>query len=132
MNNGYRDVVNDPLTGALAPITRIGGGEVQVDKAVAAPAAAWDNEVPQGALSFGFVDVADEVVTITRTVRVRNYSNKRISYTVTPSFRFANDMANGAVSISAPSTVAVGPGRGSDTLFDVSITINGSRCAATS
>jgi minor extracellular serine protease Vpr len=125
MNNGYRDIVNDPLTGALAPITRIGGGEVQVDQAVAAPAAAWDNEVPQGALSFGFVDVADEVVTITRTVRVRNYSNKRLSYTVTPSFRFADDMATGAVSVSAPSTVAVGPGRGSDTTFDVTLTING-------
>ena len=126
MNNGFTAVVNNPLTGELAPISRIGGGEVRVDRAVKAPAAAWDNAVPQGALSFGFVDVADEVVTITRTVRVRNYSNKRISYTVTPSFRFANDEANGAVSVSAPSTVSVGPGRGSDTLFDVSITINGS------
>jgi subtilisin family serine protease len=126
MNNGYTNVVNDALTGALAPISRIGGGEVRVDQAVKAPAAAWDNAVPQGALSFGFVDVADDTVTITRTVRVRNYSNKRISYTVTPSFRFANDEANGAVSVSAPPTVSVGPGRGSDTLFDVSITINGS------
>jgi subtilisin family serine protease len=127
MNNGYTDVINNPLTGALAPITRIGGGEVRVDKAVAAPAAAWDNDVPQGALSFGFVDVADNTVTITKQVRVRNYSNKRISYTVTPGFRFADDEANGAVSISAPSTVSVGPGRGSDTLFDVSITIDGSK-----
>ena len=126
MNNGFTAVVNNPLTGELAPISRIGGGEVRVDRAVKAPAAAWDNAVPQGALSFGSVDVAEEVVTITRTVRVRNYSNKRISYTVTPSFRFANDEANGAVSVSAPSTVSVGPGRGSDTLFDVSITINGS------
>ena len=126
MNNGFTDVINNPLTGALAPITRIGGGEVRVDWAVDAPAAAWDNARPQGALSFGFVDVADNVVTITRTVRVRNYSNKRITYAVKPSFRFADDEANGAVSISAPSTVTVGPGRGTDTLFDVSITINGS------
>jgi len=126
MNNGYTDVENNVLTGELAPITRIGGGEVRVDQAIAAPAAAWDNDVPQGALSFGFVDVADDVVTITRTVRVRNYSNKHINYAVKPSFRFANDEANGAVSVSAPSTVSVGPGRGSDTLFDVSITIDGS------
>ena len=125
MNNGYTDVENNVLTGELAPITRIGGGEVRVDQAIAAPAAAWDNDVPQGALSFGFVDVADDSVTITRTVRVRNYSNNRISYAVKPSFRFANDEANGAVSISAPSTVTVGPGRGTDTLFDVSITIDG-------
>jgi subtilisin family serine protease len=126
MNNGETNIVNDALTGALAPITRIGGGEVRVDWAVDAPIAAWDNSTAQGALSFGFVDVADDVVTITRTVRVRNYSNKRITYAVKPSFRFANDEANGAVSISAPSTVTVGPGRGTDTLFDVSITINGS------
>jgi len=82
MNNGYTDVENNVLTGELAPITRIGGGEVRVDQAIAAPAAAWDNDVPQGALSFGFVDVADDVVTITRTVRVRNYSNKHINYAV--------------------------------------------------
>jgi subtilisin family serine protease len=126
MNNADTHVVNNVLTGALAPISRIGGGEVRVDWAVDAPAAAWDNERPQGALSFGFVDVADDVVTITRTVRVRNYSTKRITYAVKPSFRFANDETNGAVSISAPATVTVGPGRGTDTLFDVSITINGS------
>jgi subtilisin family serine protease len=99
MNNADTHVVNNVLTGALAPISRIGGGEVRVDWAVDAPAAAWDDARPQGALSFGFVDVADDVVTINRTVRV---------------------------SISAPATVTVGPGRGTDTLFDVSITINGS------
>ena len=126
MNNAYTDVINNPLTGELAPITRIGGGEVRVDWAVDAPAAAWDNARPQGALSFGFVDVTDQV-TITRTVRVRNYSNERITYNVTPTFRFANDQANGAVTVSAPSTVTVGPGRGTDTLFDVSITIDGSK-----
>jgi minor extracellular serine protease Vpr len=59
MNNAYPMIVNDPLTGALAPITRIGGGEVRVDRAVTAPIAAWDNDVPSGSLSFGFVDVSD-------------------------------------------------------------------------
>jgi subtilisin family serine protease len=126
MNNGYTDVENNVLTGALASITRIGGGEVQVERAIAAPAAAWDDKMPQGALSFGFVDVADNAVTITRTVRVRNYSNKHINYAVKPTFRFADDVSNGAVTVDAPSTVAVGPGRGTDTLFNVSITINGS------
>lgn len=126
MNNGYTDVVNDPLTGALAPITRIGGGEVRVDAALEAPAAAWDNAAPQAALSFGFVDVTD-TVTLKRTVRVRNYSNQRLNYTVTPTFRFANDAANGAVTVSAPTTVVVGPGRGNDTLFEVTLTIDGSK-----
>jgi subtilisin family serine protease len=125
MNNGHAGVINDALTGALAPITRIGGGEVRVDRAVAAPAAAWDNEVPQGALSFGFVDVAQDTVTITKQVRVRNYSNKTRNYQIKSSFRFADDATNAAVSVSAPSRVVVGPGRGKDTLFDVSLTING-------
>jgi minor extracellular serine protease Vpr len=126
MNNAETNIVNDPLTGALAPISRIGGGEVRVDRALAAPIAAWDNDRPQGGLSFGFVDVTDSV-TITRTVRVRNYSNQRRTYTVTPTFRFADDAALGAVSVSAPRNVTVGPGRGTDTLFNVSITIDGSR-----
>jgi minor extracellular serine protease Vpr len=125
MNNGETHIINDPLTGALAPITRIGGGEVRVDRALKAPVAAWDNDVPQGGLSFGFADVADDLVTFTRTVRVRNYSNQRRTYSVTPTFRFADDVANGAVSVSAPSSVTVGPGRGTDALFDVSITIDG-------
>ena len=95
MNNGFTGVVNDPLTGALAPITRIGGGEVRVDRALAAPTAAWDKDVPSGALSFGFIDVADETVTLTKTVEIRNLDNKNRTYTVTPSFRFADDVANG-------------------------------------
>jgi minor extracellular serine protease Vpr len=127
MNNGEIDIVNDALTGALAPITRIGGGEVRVDRALAAPVAAWDNDVPSGALSFGFVDVADDVVTLTKTVRVRNYANTRRTYFVTPTFRFADDAANGAVSVSAPASVIVMPGLGRDTLFTVTLTIDGSQ-----
>jgi minor extracellular serine protease Vpr len=127
MNNGETYIINDPLTGALAPITRIGGGEVRVDRALAAPVAAWDNNVPSGALSFGFVDVADDTITISKTVRIRNLDNKRHVYTVTPTFRFADDVANGAVTLSAPSTVVVKPGLGRDTLFNVTISIDGSK-----
>jgi minor extracellular serine protease Vpr len=125
MNNGETNIINDPLTGALASITRIGGGEVRVDQALAAPVAAWDNDVPSGSLSFGFVDVADDVVTLVKTVRIRNLDNKRHTYTVTPTFRFADDVANGAVTVSAPATIVVRPGLGRDTLFDVTLTIDG-------
>jgi hypothetical protein len=126
MNTGEINIINDPLTGALAPITRIGGGEVRVNRAVAAPIAAWDKDVPAGALGFGFVDVADGTVSITKTVQIRNLDNKAHTYTVTPTFRFANDAANGAVTISAPPTVSVKPGKGTLTSFDVTLTINGS------
>jgi subtilisin family serine protease len=125
MNNAETNIVNDALTGALAPITRIGGGEVRVDRALYAPVAAWDNDVYSGDLSFGFVDVADDVVSLTKTVRVRNFDNETHTYAVTPTFRFADDVTNGAVTVSAPSTVVVKPGLGRDTLFKVTLTIDG-------
>jgi subtilisin family serine protease len=127
MNNAYPMIVNDALTGELAPITRIGGGEVRVDRAVTALIAAWDNDVPSGSLSFGFVDVSDNKVTLTKTVRVRNYSNKQLTYEIKPTFRFQNDEDNGAVTISAPSSIKVRPGIGRDTLFTVTITIDGAK-----
>ena len=127
MNNAETNILNDALLGDPAPISRIGGGEVRVDQANSATAAAWDAETSEGALSFGFVDVADEVVTLTKTVQVHNYSQQPGTYTVTPTFRFANDEANGAVSVSAPDQVVVQPGFGRDTLFDVTLTVDGAK-----
>lgn len=127
MNNAETNIINDALLGTLAPITRIGGGEVRVDRALAAPVVAWDRDVPSGSLSFGFVNVADETVTITKTVQIRNLDNKKRTYTVTPTFRFENDLLNGAVTVSAPASVVVKPGKGTYTFFDVTMTIDGSK-----
>jgi minor extracellular serine protease Vpr len=127
MNNGETNIISNPLTGALAPITRIGGGEVRVDRALSAPAVAWDKDMPTGALGFGFVDVADDLVTLTKTVVIRNLDNKNHNYTVTPTFRFADDVTNGAVTVSAPSKVVVKPGKGKDTTFEVKLTIDGTK-----
>lgn len=125
MNNGETNIINDALLGTLAPITRIGGGEVRVDRALSAPVVAFDKDVPSGALSFGFVDVADNTVTLTKTVVIRNLDNKKHTFTVTPTFRFADDVANGAVTVSAPSQVTVQSGKGKETTFQVTLTING-------
>lgn len=122
MNNGETNIATDPFTD-LAPITRIGGGEVRVDRAVGAPAAAWDDNGTQGALSFGFVDVDKDTVNLHRTVRVRNYSSRDIEYSITPTFRYADDVANGAVSVQAPSKVKVKAGK--DATFTVKLTIKG-------
>lgn len=123
MNTGETAIDTDPFAG-LAPITRIGGGEVRVDQAVGTPFAAWDDATMSGALSFGFFDVAKDKVNITRTVRVRNYSGSDETFTITPSFRYANDVANGAVSISAPAKVKVKAGQ--DATFTVKLSIDGS------
>jgi len=122
MNNGETDIDTDPFTG-LAPITRIGGGEVRVDRAVAAPAAAWDDNGTQGALSFGFVEVSKDTVTLHKTVRVRNYSEQDIEYAIIPTFRYADDEATGAVSVQAPPKVKVKAGK--DATFPVKLTIKG-------
>jgi subtilisin family serine protease len=126
MNNAETNIQTDPFTG-IAPITRIGGGEVRVNQAFDAPVAAWDTGAPTAGLGFGFVDVADDSVTLKRTVRIRNYENSARTYTVTPTFRFSNDVTNGAVSVSAPASVEVKPGLGRDTTFDVTMTIDGTK-----
>jgi minor extracellular serine protease Vpr len=124
MNTGETNIHTDPFAG-LAPITRIGGGEVRVNTAIGAPAAAWEAGGYSGGLSFGFVDVADASMSITKSVQVHNYSNEWRDYTVTPSFRFADDAARGAISPSAPASVSVNPGFGNDTVFDVTLDIDG-------
>jgi minor extracellular serine protease Vpr len=121
MNNAETDIDIDPFLG-LAEITRIGGGEVRPDRAIAAPTAAWDNGAPQAALSFGMHEVA-QTVTLTKTVRIRNFSNERHTYTITPTFRFTGDVT-GAVTPSAPASVRVNPGLGRDATFDISLTID--------
>ncbi len=125
MNNAETNIDIDPFSG-LAEITRIGGGEVRADRAIAAPAAAWDADAPQAGLSFGMVEV-DGVTTLTRTVQVHNFSNEWHTYTITPTFRYANDAATAAVTPSAPAEVTINPGLGNDSFFDITLTIDGSQ-----
>ncbi|MAT95725.1 MAG: peptidase S8 [Anaerolineaceae bacterium] len=123
MNNGETNIDTDPFTG-LAPVARIGGGEVRIDRAINAPAAAWDNNGAAGALSFGFVDVARDTVVLNKTVRVRNYSNQDIDYNIVPTFRYQDDVDNGAVEVSTvPPTLRVPAGQ--DRTFHVRMTIHG-------
>jgi subtilisin family serine protease len=123
MNTGETAILNDVLTGEPAPISRIGGGEVRVDRAVQAPAAAWDDDLLTGALNFGFVDVEKETIHLFRTVRVRNYSDHDVEYRIHPIFRFADDEMNGAVSVQAPNKLKVKAGR--DATFRVKLTVSG-------
>jgi hypothetical protein len=70
------------------------------------------------------VDVSKDTVNLFKTVRVRNYSDSDLSYTVTPTFRYADDEASGAVSVSVPKgKLKVKAGK--DATFTVKMTING-------
>ncbi|MCU0478794.1 MAG: S8 family serine peptidase [Chloroflexi bacterium] len=108
MNTGETNIGINPvgLPGVLAPITRIGGGEVRVDKAIATKTAAWDAAALTGSLSFGYQALTGSTA-FQKSVVVHNYGTTARTYTITPTFRYADDAASGAVTISAPATIRV-------------------------
>ena len=110
VNNAERNIQVNPAIkpGYLAPIARIGGGEVRAKAASDGTVAAWDNETEMPSLSFGYHS-ASQVITVTKTIRIQNYANARRIFNIEPSFRYANDEASGAVKINAPSSVWVRP-----------------------
>ena len=125
MNTAETDIMNTPefFGGDLAAISRIGGGEVRVDKALRSKTAAWVGDGASAGLSFGFVDVFG-ITKITKKVHVTNYSNRAVTYTIDESFRFEDDELSGAVTIKAPARIRV-PAHSTRT-FRVTITIDGS------
>jgi minor extracellular serine protease Vpr len=119
----YNGAPDAPVNAPLAAIQRIGAGEVQVANSLdGADFAAWDSELQTGALSFGFVDSWEAVTSLTREVTVANYSGAEQTLDITPSFRFQDDIDNGAVDVSAPAQVTV-PAGGTAT-FDVTLNID--------
>jgi subtilisin family serine protease len=101
MNTAETTIYTNPATqpGVLAPITRIGNGEVRVDRALAAGAAAFELHGAGASLSFGFVNVSRASMTLRRTVVVKNDSDRPITYSIGSSFRYLDDQTNGAVTI---------------------------------
>lgn len=111
--------------GPLAPITRIGGGEVRVDRALTSPLVAYDAETGAPTLSFAFHEVSQTKLRLSKWVAVRNYSLKNMKLRVSADFRFADDAANGAVTVRVPRTVDV---RANDWgYFEVKIEIDGAK-----
>jgi minor extracellular serine protease Vpr len=100
MNTAETKILTNPAIqpGVLAPISRIGDGEVRVDRALKSPIAAWDPTSESAALSFGFVDGTANR-TMVRRVLVKNYSNKALVIKASATFRYGNDKTNGAVTI---------------------------------
>ncbi len=126
MNSAETTVYTNPalLPGGLAPITRIGAGELRVNQAIGLNAVAFNPESKSAALSFGQVDVSN-TVTLVEKVRVRNFSNSQRRYSVSHSFRYADDEASGAVKVQAPGSVTV-DARG-QAEFQVKVIIRGNK-----
>ncbi len=101
--------------GTLAPITRIGAGQVDVAKAYMSRLVAWDSTDTNplkwtGSISFGYQPVTDTYVA-TRILTVRNLSPFSQGIRVSSVFRYANDVGKG-VTITLPIQSALIPGRG--------------------
>ena len=124
MNTAEVNLRNSSV-GNPAPVSRVGGGEVRIDRAIATQAAAWDTSQPSGALSFGFLDVADQKVSITKGVHLQNYSRQQITYQLGFSHQFADDAATDAVTLALPDTVSVEGGM--DVEFEVTLHIDGTK-----
>jgi len=123
MNTADTNITTNPFTepGVLAPITRIGGGEVRVDQALASGTAAWAGTDVGAGLSFGY-NAVDSKKTLHKKVTVKNYTSSGRWYTITPSFRYADDAASGAVDVDTPSRIFIPAGK--TRKFDVKLRID--------
>lgn len=126
MNSAETNIFTNPalLPGQLAPITRIGAGEMRVDRALALTTLAYNRDSKSASLSFGTVDVPETLV-VTRKLKIENLSKSSRAYRVSSNFRYADDEASGAVRVLAPSFAYVGA-KGS-TEIDVKVVIDPSK-----
>ncbi|MDC6170627.1 S8 family serine peptidase [Paucibacter sp. XJ19-41] len=130
MNAANQTVYTNPATqpGVLAPISRIGAGELRVNASAALTTGLWDaSNSYSPALSFGSPR-ATGVTTLSKKVAVRNYSATPRTYTITRSFRYADDAASGAVVLNAPASIAV-PANGT-AAFTLSLVLDASKLPA--
>ncbi|HZF16952.1 MAG TPA: S8 family serine peptidase [Steroidobacteraceae bacterium] len=108
----------------VAPISRIGGGEVRVDRAVLGTTSVNPQDPTSGytgGLSFGFIDVSKGSVSVTKEVYIKNHSWSPRSFTITPTARYADDVTTGAVSLSGPASVTLGGMQGKTLKFKLTI-----------
>ena len=119
------------LPDQLAPITRIGGGEVRVDRALLSPVFVHDvtgDAVSKiyGAMSFGYLDASKANHTFTRKLEVENRSFLPLVYSVKPTLRYQDDADTGAVKMTvSPSSIIVMPF--SSKQVNVKLTVDGSK-----
>ncbi|NNG42641.1 S8 family serine peptidase [Pseudoalteromonas sp. NEC-BIFX-2020_002] len=132
MNSANLNVTNEPLSttpdSELAPISMIGAGLVDVEKAVNLPVAAWVNNTEfstkQAALSFGLENIK-EITSFTKTVTVKNFSTDEKTYNLRTEARYSNDDETGAISWNIPASVMIPAGQTVE--FDVTLTVDPSK-----
>lgn len=125
MNTANLDVTMEPRAlnpeAELAPISYIGAGLVDVNKAANLPVAAWVKDTKQAALSFGLVN-ASQPIDITKIIEVKNFSNEDKVYNLSLKQRFANDIERHSFKLDFPETITVPAGQ--TISFDATATID--------
>jgi minor extracellular serine protease Vpr len=125
MNSANLDVTAEPRginpDAALAPISYIGAGLVDVEKAINLPVIAWNKDTKQAALAFGLVSLT-ETTTLIKTIQVKNFSQEVKTYSLMAEQRFMDDVESGAVTFDMPATVTIKAGQTKS--FDVKVTID--------
>ncbi|MBI5069711.1 MAG: S8 family serine peptidase [Deltaproteobacteria bacterium] len=123
MNSAETTIYHQPalFPGKLAPVTRIGAGEVRVNKALGAKAAAWVKRDSSAAISFGY-RAFHETDSLSREVHVENLTGTGQTWRISAAYRTPGKAANAAVRISTDSSVRV-PAR-SEARFDVKVTVD--------
>lgn len=116
MNSAFREVTTQPATdpGGRAPITRIGAGELRVDRALEADLLAWSPRQSTAALSYGYQAVA-QTGAFVEHLRIENRSRQWKQVHLAASFLDHNDRRHRAVQVNVPGSVMVPP-RGSVTV----------------
>jgi subtilisin family serine protease len=123
MNTAETGILTAPnLFGSqVAPATRIGAGEVRVDRALATKTIAWVASSESAAVSFGYAAVAQER-DFHKKVLVYNFSKSSRTYAVSMTLRDPANQAAAAVQTEVPKSIRV-PGRSLRAL-DVQISID--------
>ena len=106
--------------GVLAPLSRVGAGELRADRAVGATTAVWDAGDPLAvSLSFGTFRLSANQ-SYRKKMVVRNYSSLSRTYTISNTYRDAPNQTG--VTLTLPPTVLVPPN--SSTSFNVTLNVN--------
>jgi Subtilase family len=93
------------MPGALAPMSRMGAGEVRVDKAAAGTTAVWDASAPLAvSISFGTYRL-NAPQSFKKKIVVRNYSSTARTYTISNTYRDAPNTTG--VTLTVPSSISV-------------------------
>jgi subtilisin family serine protease len=116
--NVFQNAATQP--GALAPMSRMGGGEVRADRAIAASTAVWDSTAPLAVtISFGTYRL-NANQSFKKKIVVKNYSNASRTYQISNTYRDAPNTTG--ATISTPSSITVAAN--STNSFTLTLTVN--------